>query len=53
MNESGMIEKPVENRILTIRGQKVLLDSDIAELYGVTVKRLNEQVRRERGTLSA
>ncbi|MGH9522421.1 MAG: ORF6N domain-containing protein, partial [Terriglobales bacterium] len=31
---------------MTIRRQKVLLDSDIAELYGVTVKRLNEQVKR-------
>ena len=33
-------------RILEIRGQRVLLDSDLAELYGVTTKRLNEQVRR-------
>ena len=41
-----MIEKPVENRILTIRGKKVLLDSDIAELYGVTVRQLNQQVKR-------
>jgi len=33
-------------RILEIRGQRVLLDSDLAALYGVTTKRLNEQVRR-------
>lgn len=33
-------------RILEIRGQRVLLDSDLAVLYGVTTKRLNEQVRR-------
>ena len=32
--------------ILLIRGQKVMLDSDLAELYGVPTKRLNEQVRR-------
>jgi hypothetical protein len=36
----------VESRILTIRGQKVILDSDLAAIYGVTTKRLNEQVRR-------
>jgi len=33
-------------RILEVRGQRVLLDSDLAGLYGVTTKRLNEQVRR-------
>ena len=38
----------IEPLILTIRGQKVLLDSDLADLYGVTTKRLNEQVRRNR-----
>lgn len=32
--------------IYMIRGQKVMLDSDLAELYGVEVKRLNEQVKR-------
>lgn len=37
---------PVESRILTIRGQKVILDADLAVLYGVTTKRLNEQVKR-------
>lgn len=37
---------PIEKRILFIRGCKVLLDSDLATLYGVTTKRLNEQVRR-------
>ena len=29
-----------------VRGQRVMLDSDLAELYGVTTRRLNEQVRR-------
>lgn len=36
----------IERRIHIIRGQKVMLDSDLAELYQVEVKRLNEQVRR-------
>lgn len=36
----------VESRILTIRGQKVIMDSDLASIYGVTTKRLNEQVKR-------
>ena len=36
----------VESKILTIRGLPVMLDRDLAELYGVETKRLNEQVRR-------
>lgn len=36
----------VENRILTIRGVQVILDRDLADLYNVETKRLNEQVRR-------
>jgi hypothetical protein len=36
----------IEKRIFVIRGQKVMLDSDLAELYGVETRRLNEQVRR-------
>jgi hypothetical protein len=31
-----------------LRGQRVILDADLAELYGVTTKRLNEQVKRNR-----
>jgi len=38
----------VESRILLIRGEKVIIDADLAELYGVTTKRLNEQVKRNR-----
>lgn len=38
----------VANRIIAIRGQRVLLDRDLAELYGVTTARLNQQVRRNR-----
>ena len=37
---------PVESRILVLRDHKVILDTDLAELYGVSVKRLNEQVKR-------
>ncbi|HEX7157118.1 MAG TPA: ORF6N domain-containing protein [Burkholderiaceae bacterium] len=36
----------VASRIGVVRGQKVILDSDLAALYGVPTKRLNEQVRR-------
>lgn len=36
----------IEAKILLIRGHKVMLDADLAELYGVETKRLNEQVRR-------
>ena len=36
----------VVSRIFLVRGQKVMLDADLAELYGVTTKRLNEQVKR-------
>ncbi len=38
----------IEQRILFLRDSRVLPDSDLAILYGVTVKRLNEQVRRNR-----
>ena len=36
----------IEQKILLIGGRKFMLDSDLAALYGVTIKRLNEQVRR-------
>jgi len=36
----------VQRTILLLRGQKVILDSDLAQLYGVTTKRLKQQVRR-------
>ena len=38
----------IEKAILLIQGQKVILDADLAKLYGVTTTRLNEQVRRNR-----
>lgn len=36
----------IQNKILVIRNQQVMIDRDIAELYGVETKRLNEQVKR-------
>jgi hypothetical protein len=46
-NETSLIPSElIASRILLIRGQKVMIDSDIAELYGVTTKRLNQQVNR-------
>ena len=38
--------RKVESRILVLRGQKVILDADLAELYGVRVRHLNQQVKR-------
>jgi ORF6N domain len=38
----------IESRILHIRGSRVIIDSDLAELYGVPTKRLNEQVKRNK-----
>ena len=46
----SFIQKPdkpePQETIIRLRGQAVILDTDLAALYGVTVKRLNEQVRR-------
>jgi len=41
-------EERIEQIILIIRNQKVVLDSDLALLYGVSVKRLNEAVKRNK-----
>ena len=40
--------KPLEPLIFTIRGHRVILDADLARLYGVTTKRLNEATKRNR-----
>ena len=46
-NESSMLPaERVEQRILLIRGQKVMLDRDLAELYGIETKVLKQAVRR-------
>ena len=39
-------EQVIETKIFMIRGHRVMLDRDLAELYGVPTKRLNEQVKR-------
>ena len=39
-------QKEIENKIFNIRGMQVMLDSDLAEMYGVSTSRLNEQVKR-------
>jgi hypothetical protein len=39
-------QEQIENAILLVRGEKVLLDSDLANLYGVTTKALNQAVKR-------
>lgn len=44
----GLIEQKILADIMVIRESKVILDSDLANLYGVETRRLNEQVRRNR-----
>ncbi|HWY37648.1 MAG TPA: ORF6N domain-containing protein [Bacteroidia bacterium] len=47
MNKEVILsDKEIENKIYLVRGQKVMLDNDLAELYEVDTKRLNEQVKR-------
>ena len=50
MNDLTVVEPAsadiIRSRILTIRGVQVMLDRDLAELYGVPTRRLNEQVKR-------
>ena len=40
--------KPIESLILTVRGQKVILDADLASIYGVATFRFNEAFKRNR-----
>ena len=47
MSEITSLEH-IQTRILVLRDQRVLLDADLAALYGVPTKRLNEQVKRNR-----
>ena len=41
-----VLAKRVESKILLLRGLRVILDNDLAELYGVEVRSLNQQVKR-------
>jgi hypothetical protein len=43
-----VVEASLEHRILTIRGRSVMIDADLAELYGVQTRVLNQAVRRNR-----
>jgi hypothetical protein len=43
---SVVVPQSIDHRIYLIRGERVMLDRDLASLYGVTTKRLNEQVAR-------
>jgi hypothetical protein len=43
---SNIVPADIVSRIVSVRGQRVLLDSDLAAVYGVTTKRLNQQVNR-------
>lgn len=47
--ENGLIataESDIQNLVYAVRGKKVMLDSDLGKIYGVTTSRLNEQVKR-------
>ena len=46
MNETPDLSQGIESKIYLIRGEKVMLDQDLAELYQIPTMRLNEQVRR-------
>jgi hypothetical protein len=49
MNKTAIVlAKRIGSKILILRNHKVILDTDLAELYGVPVKRLNEQIKRNR-----
>lgn len=45
MNET-LIEQGIHEKILLVRGQRVMIDADLAELYGVSTKALNQAVKR-------
>jgi hypothetical protein len=51
--QSPIPAEQIERAILLIRGQKVMLDADLGGLYGVTVGRLNEAVKRNRDRFPA
>lgn len=49
MNKTAIVlSRRVSSKIVVLRNQKVILDAELAELYGVPVKRLNEQIKRNR-----
>ena len=46
LSKEFVLEKKIENKIYLIRGKRVMLDKDLAELYGVKTKVLNQAVKR-------
>jgi hypothetical protein len=52
-NEPIISVERIENRILVIRGQKVIIDADLADFYDVPTKRLNEQVKRNKARFAS
>jgi hypothetical protein len=48
LNPETISSERIEHSILIIRGHKIILDYDLAVLYGVNVGRLNEAVKRNR-----
>jgi len=47
-NKFMIPDEVLANKIVMIRGQKVMIDNELAKLYGVETKRLNEQARRNK-----
>ena len=45
-NDEVVVTTPVESRIMSIRGKQIMIDRDLAELYGVETKVLNQAVKR-------
>ena len=45
-NDEVVVTTPVKSRIMSIRGNQIMIDRNLAELYGVETKRLNEAVKR-------
>ncbi len=53
MGNALVVTRRIEQAILVLRGERVMLDADLATLYGVTTKALNQAVRRNRGRFPA
>lgn len=54
MNKTAIVlARKAGSKIVVLRNQKVILDTDLAELYGVPVKQLNQQIKRNRDRFPA
>ncbi len=46
----NLVKRPaVDSVIFVVRGERIILDADLASIYGVSTKRLNEQIKRNKG----